>query len=70
MVQVTQANLTAVQAVIGELRETRASADRSNGALFWLTVALFVAAVVAAIAVVPDFIKQVVQGWSWLTAHL
>jgi len=70
MMQVTQANLTAVQAVIGELRETRTSAGRSNTALFWLTVALFAAAVVAAIAVVPEFIKQVIQGWSWLTAHI
>jgi hypothetical protein len=70
MVQVTQANLTAVQAVIAELRETRASQDRSSRVLSGLTVALLIAAFVAAIAVIPEFVKQVIQAWSWLATHV
>jgi hypothetical protein len=66
MVAATKANLTAVQAVVEELRESRRAADRWNRTIAILTVALLAATAVAAVAVVPDFIRQIVAAWSWL----
>ena len=66
VVEVTKGNLTALQAVLAELQASRRSADRSSTALIWLTVALFAAAGVAAVAVAPAFVHQLIAGWSWL----
>jgi len=66
MAEVTRANLAAVQAVVMELQQSRESSDRSNRALFWLTVAIFAATAVGAVALLPEFVRQVAAGLSWL----
>jgi len=66
MAEVTRANLTAINAVLGELQEGRKASARSDRRLFWLTVAVFVAAAVAAIVVVPNFIREIGAAVSWL----
>jgi len=69
VVEVTKANLIALQTVIAELKETRESSHRSNRVLFWLTVAIFVASFVAAIAVAPQVIRELQGLFSQLRPH-
>jgi hypothetical protein len=77
MAEVTKANLTAVHAVVEELREGRRDADRWNRTLTrwnrrlaYLTLAILAATVVGAIAVGPEFARQIAAwssaGWSWV----
>jgi len=66
MVEVTKANLTAALTVVEELRETRKASDRWNRTAFLLTIAIFAATVVAAIAVGPAFVQQITHLWSWV----
>ena len=61
MVETTRANLGALQTVVSELRESRKSADRSSGALFWLTVAIFAAGAVVALAAAPQIWNEIQQ---------
>lgn len=70
VVEVTKANLTALKTVIAELQESRKSSDRSSRALIWLTVALFVASAVAAVAVAPEVVKELAGAWSQIQPHL
>jgi hypothetical protein len=62
----TQANLTALNAVIGELQISKKAADTWNTRVFWLTVAIFAATAVAAIAVVPEFVRQIAAAVTWV----
>lgn len=66
MVEVTTASLTALQAVIDELKISRKASDASNRVLFGLTVALLVAAAVAAVAVIPEFVREVGSFSNWV----
>jgi hypothetical protein len=70
VVEVTRANLTALRAMLAELHASRESADRSSSALIWLTVALFAAAGVAAVAVLPQFVSELAALWHWLRSVL
>jgi hypothetical protein len=65
-VELTRANLTALQAMLAEMQASRKSAGNWNAALIALTVALFVAAGVAAVAVYPQFINEMTSLWHWL----
>jgi hypothetical protein len=64
MAEVTKANLTAVQAVVEELQATRRASDRWNRTIAILTIALLAATAVAAIAVMPEFVRQIGAWWS------
>ncbi len=66
MANITKANLTALQAVITELQETRRAAAWSNGVLIAVTAAVFLATVVGAIALEQEFSRQVAAFWSWV----
>ena len=70
MAEVTRANLTLMNAVVGELQQSRAASDRWNRTITALTFALLAATAVAAVAVVPEFIQQLTRLWSWVqTLH-
>jgi len=66
MVEITRGNLAALGTVATELQRSRESSDKASRALIGLTVALFVAGAVAAIAVVPEFVRQVIHAWAWV----
>jgi len=66
MAEVTKANLLAVQAVGVKLQKGRESSDRWSRALTWLTVAIFAATTVGAIALLPEFGHQIAATESWL----
>jgi len=66
MAEVTKANLSALQTVVGELQQSRLAAAWSNGVLIALTVAVLLATVVGAIAVEQEFSRQLTAFWSWV----
>lgn len=70
LVEVTRANLTATQALIGEEQKTRESSARSDRVLIWLTVALFLVSVVGAVALAAAFGHQLSDWWSWLRSSV
>jgi hypothetical protein len=57
-VEVTKANLTALQTVVGELEKSRASSKRSSTALIWLMVAIFVTGAVVAPVAAPQLVYE------------
>ena len=59
LIEVTQANVTATQALIVESQKSRSSARR------W-ALGLFVVGTIAAIAVISAFDQQILSWWSWL----
>jgi hypothetical protein len=68
MVETTKANLTALQNVIDELKESHKSADRSSNALFWLTVAIFVTGAIVALAAAPQIVGEIQNGLGWIAS--
>jgi hypothetical protein len=66
MAEVTKANLTALETVVGELQQSRRAAAWSNGVLIALTVAVLLATVVGAIAVEQEFSRQLAAFWNWV----
>ncbi len=66
MAEVTKANLTALETVVGELQQSRRAAAWSNGVLIALTVAILLATVVGAIAVEQEFSRQLAAFWNWM----
>jgi hypothetical protein len=66
VVEVTKANLTALQTVVGELEKSRVSSNRSSTALFWLTVALFATGAVVALAAAPQFVNEIKAAWGFV----